>query len=141
MYETICCTGDLKVDDKFKRKEIEVKSGPVFRRKNNETEQTQPYTLSSGWLDGAEYRNWLTEVMLSEDVFYALGDFLLPVLMKNKKVLRKKDRAYLYALSFQFEPDFKESRYSSIVGEGAYFLLDEDGIILLDEDGIGLIAS
>jgi hypothetical protein len=141
LYETICCTGVLQVDDSFKQEEIEVLKGPVFRRAVINLEQAQVYTLSSGFLPGIEYRNWLTEVMLSKDTFLMLGHFLLPVIITNKKVNRSKDREHLYSITFSFEADFTESRYSSIVGDGAYFLLDENGVVLLDENNIGLIAS
>lgn len=141
LYETICCTGVLKTDDSFKREEIEIKKGPVFRRKTKRVEQSQVYELSSGWLFGLEYRNWLTEVLHSKDTFLMLGHFLLPIIITNKKVKRSEDRENLYSINFQFEADFNENRYSSIVGDGAYFLLDENGIVLLDENNIGLIAS
>jgi hypothetical protein len=141
LYETICCTGNLTVDDDFKHEEVEVLKGPVFRRSILYSEQVVKYTLSSGWLKGIEYRNWLTEVLLSTDTFLMLGHFLLPIIITNKKVNRSKDREHNYSITFSFEADFTESRYSSIVGDGAYFLLDEDGVVLLDENNIGLIAS
>ena len=141
VYETICCTGELTTDDMFAREEIEVRKGPKFHRVIKETSWTKAYTLSTGWLPGKEYRNWLTEVLLSKDTFFALGHFLLPVIINNKKVWREKSRNNLYSIKFEFEADFNESRYSSIVGDGAYFLLDENGVVLLDENEIGLIAS
>ena len=141
VYETVCCTGELTTDDLFAREEIEVRKGPKFHRVIKETSWTKAYTLSTGWLPGKEYRNWLTEVLLSKDTFLALGHFLLPVIINNKKAWREKSREHLYSLKFEFEADFNESRYSSIIGDGAYFLLQEDGIVLLDENDIGLIAS
>ncbi len=141
VYETVCCTGELTTDDLFAREEIEVRKGPKFHRAIKETSWTKAYTLSTGWLPGKEYRNWLTEVLLSKDTFLALGHFLLPVIINNKKAWREKSREHLYSLKFEFEADFNESRYSSIIGDGAYFLLQEDGIVLLDENDIGLIAS
>lgn len=140
LYETICCTGDLSVNDSFKREEVEVSKDLVFKKKIISSEYDQNYKLSSGWLPGKEYRFWLTEMLLSKDTFYILGHILLPVLITNKKEPRTKDRENLYSIDISFKPDFTESRYSSIVGEGIFFLLDETGTVLLNENDIGLIA-
>lgn len=140
LYETICCTGDLTVNDSFVREEVEISKGLFFKKKISQVEHDQNYTLSSGWLPGKEYRLWLTEVLLSKDTFYMLGHILLPVLMTNTKTLLSKDRENIYSIDFSFKPDFTESRFSSIVGEELLFLLDENGTVLLNENDIGLIA-
>ena len=141
LYETICCRGDLSVKDGFVRQKVEVSKGIRFETKINQVEQNQIYNLSSGWLPGREYRLWLTEVLLSKDTFYMLGDILLPVLITNTNPINFKDRENLYSIDFSFTPVFSETRYSSVVGEGILFLLDETGTILLNENDIGLIAS
>ena len=139
MYETLSCTGILSVSDNIESEEIEVLTGPVFRRKKNLSENNPLYALSSGWLEGKETRLWLEDLLISKDVFLCLGDFLLPVITKNGKVARQSDLEFFYSLNLEFEPDYKEQRYSAIVGEGATFLVDEDWVIYTDENGIKLI--
>ena len=141
LYETVCCTGELNVKDDFTRTTIYVSKNMVFRKELSNVKRDPTYTLNTGWLPNKEYREWLNEILLSKDTFYMLGHILLPVVITNDKPVIYKDREFLYSLSISFKPDFSESRFSSIVGDGVYFLLNEDGVVLLNENDIGFIAS
>lgn len=138
-YEALHCTGNLVIKDNVNREEVNVLTDDVFRRKVLLSENKAGYELNSGWLSGKETRLWLEEVLLSKDVFFTLGDFLLPVIITTGKVTRSEDREHNYNLSVTFEPDYNNSRYSAIVGEGAYFYTDENYVIYTDENGIKLI--
>ena len=140
MYDMLHCTGILTVSDNVKRTEMEVLSNDVFRRKLQLAENTPPYSLNSGYLYNKLTRLWLEEIQLSGDVSLALGDFLLPVIMKTAKIERTKDRKNIYSINIIFEPDYRDEAYSAIVGDGAYFYTDENMEIYTDENGVKLIV-
>jgi hypothetical protein len=131
MYDMLHCTGDLKISDNVKRKEIEVLTDNAFRRRISERENISSYSLNSGWLkqNGKQTRQWLEELLLSDDVYLAMGDFLLPVILKTGKIQRQKDRENLYGIDILFEPDFNDSRYSNIVGN----ILNSDPLDILTD--------
>ncbi|MFK5855229.1 MAG: hypothetical protein QM503_03795 [Bacteroidota bacterium] len=119
MYDMLHCTGELTIADSVKREEKEVLTNNAFRRRVQLAENTPPYSLNSGYLYDKEARLWLEEIQLSKDVNLALGDFLLPVIMKTGKLERTKDRKDIYSIKTTFEPDYRDEAYSAIVGEGS----------------------
>lgn len=133
-YDILNCTGDLSISDGLKREEMEVLTNDTFRRKVSQAENTAVYILSSGWVNDQASRLWLEELQLSKEVFFVLGNALLPVLMKTTKVVRSKDREHNYSLKITFEPDYRDERYSRIVGDGLFNLADENKVVLLDEN-------
>ncbi len=141
MYETICCTGDLTISDNIQREEFQILKEGVFKRSYSLVENIPEYKLSSGWLQNLEARKWLNELLISKDAFLTIGDMVLPIQITNGKMLNHKTRENLFSLVFGFEPDFRDSRYSTIATpEGGDFVLaDEDWRILMDENGFTLL--
>lgn len=118
-YDFLHCTGDLTISDKVKREEYESLSNDAFRRQISLAENTASFDLNTGWLLDKETRLWLEDLQLSKDSFLVLGDFLMPVVMKTAKVTRIKDREHLHSLKITFEPDYRDERFSSIIGDGS----------------------
>jgi hypothetical protein len=139
MFDVLHSTGDLTVKDSVVREEIHVLTDDVFRRRVLLAENKMEYQLNSGWLAGKETRFWLEDLLLSEEVYLTLGDFILPVVMTTGKVTRHQDRKHNYSLAITFEPDYDNSRHSAIVGEGAYFYTDANYVIYTDENGVKFI--
>lgn len=117
MYDMLHCTGDLTISDNVKRDEMEVLTNDAFRRKVQLAENSAPYTLNSGHLNDKASRLWLEEIQLTDEIYLALGDYLLPAIMKTGKVTREKDRNHNYSLNITFEPDYRDEAYSSIVAQ------------------------
>jgi hypothetical protein len=134
-YDMLHCTGDLTISESLKREEMEVLTNNAFTRRIYLAENSSPYKLNSGWLPNIDHRRWLTELQLSLDVYLALGESLLPVVLTTSKADRETDREHQYSLSITFEPDYANSRHSSVIGaEGIVFLTDDEGNPYTDEN-------
>ncbi len=115
LFDLLHCTGDLTIKDNVKRTQMEVLTNNAFRKRIQLAENNDSYILSSGWLDGVEYKRWLEDLQLSTQGSFVVGDYLLPFMIKTGKVEREKDREHNHSIKITFEPDYNNEAYSSIV--------------------------
>lgn len=139
VFETLRCTGELAVSDSISRELNEVADGRVYRIRVNKSENNIKFRIHTGWLQGRDHRRWLTDMLLSHSMYMIEGDFIIPVVLTTGEVERERDREFNFGLKFEFQLDFREERFSDIIGQGLHYLRDENFEILTDENGVKLI--
>lgn len=135
VYEVITCTGQFAVSDDISRDTSEVAGNRVYRIKVFKSENLPKFTGNTGFFSGSKARNWAQEFLLSSDVYWIIGDALVPVVLSGGDIERESDDLFLYSASFEFTPDFRDQRYSAIINEGLRYLRDENFILVEDENG------
>ena len=138
VFDTFTCTGTLKTTDKVTGDTYEVWDGNAFKNKAFNIQNNREYQLNTGWLQGKETRLWLTELLMSEEVYLITGSTLLPVVLNNsKKIPRTDDLDDLYSIDLSFNPAFSDNGHNSLmVGEGIQFVLDGSYKIFTDKNSL-----
>ena len=138
VYETLMCTGELSIADNISRDTMEVIDNRAYRIRINKTENLAKFKCHTGFLDGLANRRWLEDFLRSKEVYWIVGDAILPIILTTGEAERERDKEFLHALAFEFTLDVSEERYSAIINEGLHYLRDEAFVIVQDEDGIKL---
>jgi hypothetical protein len=139
VFDVVRCTGQLQILDKIAREEVEILDKRIYRYKLNRTENTPVFKLSTGVLPNNKYRVWLTELLMSKEVFWLTDDdYLLPIVITGSDFERYADKQFLYPVEITFKPDASSKAFSDIVGNDLHFLRDEVEVILEDEIGDSL---
>lgn len=140
-YDTLRCTGMMQISDSIAREEVEVIDNRVYRFKLNRTENVPRFRLSTGYLPGYAYRLWLTELLMSREVYWLTDEgYLVPIVLTGSDFDRYADKQFLYPVQLEFKPATPEKAFSSIVASGLHILKDEDLIDLEDDEGIELTS-
>jgi hypothetical protein len=131
----------MQISDSIAREEVEVIDNRVYRFKLNRTENVPRFRLSTGYLPGYAYRLWLTELLMSREVYWLTDEgYLVPIVLTGSDFDRYADKQFLYPVQLEFKPATPEKAFSSIVGSGLHILKDEDLIDLEDDEGIELTS-
>lgn len=136
-FDTLRATGRKTQQNEYERMILEKNDENFSLQQQYQVLERSVFTLNTGWLTLSE-RNWLRELLLSEEVYEIMGDYKFPVIITDEKREFRDDDNYLYSLEINYKFAFKDPVFS-----GDYTsmpLLAENMEILLSEDGQPLYA-
>lgn len=113
-YETLRCTGEQSISDNIGRTEFELLINDNYRNRVHESESLPDIQIHTGWLNGLAHRQWLTDFLLSREVYLIEGNGLNRVSLTTGKVLRETDNEFTYALAFAYRPDAATKHHSAV---------------------------
>jgi hypothetical protein len=136
-YDVFCATGRKKHINKYERMVLERNLSEFTLAEQYQILESESFQVSSGYVSKT-VKNWLRELMLSEEVFEILGDYKFPILIQNDEVDNLDDLETIYELDIYYKYAFKNPKYSEL--SNTMPLLAENLNILLNEDGQSLFA-
>jgi hypothetical protein len=136
-YDVFRATGRKKHINKYERMILERNLSEFTLAQQYQILESESFMVSSGYISKTT-KNWLRELMLSEEVFEILGDYKFPILIQNEEVDNIDDLETIYDIDILYKYAFKNPKYSEL--SNTMPLLAENLNILLNEDGNALFA-
>jgi hypothetical protein len=136
-YDVFRATGRKKHINKYERMVLERNLSEFTLAQQYQILESESFQVSSGYISKTT-KNWLRELMLSEEVFEILGDYKFPILIQNEEVDNIDDLETIYDIDILYKYAFKNPKYSEL--SNTMPLLAENLNILLNEDGNALFA-
>jgi hypothetical protein len=136
-YDFFYATGRKKHINKYERMVLERNLSEFTLAEQYQILESESFQVSSGYVS-KNVKNWLRELMLSEEAFEILGDYKFPILIQNDEVDNLDDLETIYELDIYYKYAFKNPKYSEL--SNTMPLLAENLNILLNEDGQSLFA-
>ncbi|MCK9399609.1 MAG: hypothetical protein M0Q51_06395 [Bacteroidales bacterium] len=136
-YDVFRTTGRKKHINKYERMILERNLSEYTVAQQYQILESESFQVSSGYISKT-IKNWLRELMLSEEVFEILGDYKFPILIQNEEVDNIDDLETIYEIDILYKYAFKNPKYSEL--SNTMPLLAENLNILLNEDGESLFA-
>ncbi len=145
-YDTIRATGVFEKESQYDRTLIEVEDYLEYNYTNRQKrhlfiDRTQSYKGNIGFVSKAT-KDWLEELMMSDDVYELKGDLVFPVVIISKKVFQHTDDETLFDLELEYQRAYTDNHFSNqLPDEDVEYLLDEESEILKDAFGAPLMDS
>jgi hypothetical protein len=136
-YEMFRATGRKKHVNKYERMVLERNVSETAVTELYQVLESETFHVNTGYISRAT-KNWLREMMLSEDVREIIGDYVFPILIQNQEVENYDDLETIYDLDISYKYAFKNPKYSDQVN--LLPLLAENLNALLSEDGQTLFS-
>jgi hypothetical protein len=136
-YDVFRATGRKKHVNKYGRTVLERNFSEYTLEQQYQILESESFQVSSGYISKTT-KNWLRELMLSEEVFEILGDYKFPILIQNEEVENIDDLETIYEVDILYKYAFKNPKYSEL--SNTMPLLAENLNALLNEDGNFLFA-
>lgn len=136
-FDTFRATGRKTQMNEYERMILEKNDQEFSVKEVYQALESQTFTINSGWIS-RDVKNWLRELILSQEVYEIIGGYKFPVIITNDKIDLFDDDTYLFDLKLEYKYSFKDPNYS-----GEYTLqplLAENLEILLNEEGEPLFA-
>jgi hypothetical protein len=120
-FESVIFTGEAILESAITRtqwnnSELSLYEETYRERKQRTDQYVEKMKASTGWITVAE-REWLRELLMSEEVYELKNNARYPVIITSDKVEICKDNVYLYALSIEYEYTYMENIYQSVQDE------------------------
>ncbi|HNQ82476.1 MAG TPA: hypothetical protein PKM34_02465 [Bacteroidales bacterium] len=136
-YDIFRATGRKKHVNNYERMILERNSSEYTLAQQYQILESESFQVSSGFISRS-MKNWLRELMLSEEVFEIIGDYRFPILIQNEQVENIDDQETIYEVDIKYKYAFKNPKYSEL--SNTMPLLAENLNALLNEDGNFLFA-
>lgn len=136
-YEIFRATGRKKHVNKYERMVLERNVSETAVTELYQALESETFHVNTGYISRAT-KNWLREMLLSEDVREIIGDYVFPILIQNQEVENYDDLETIYDLDISYRYAFKNPKYSDQVN--LLPLLAENLNALLSEDGQTLFS-
>jgi hypothetical protein len=105
-YDTLACTGEADESTRATRQIAEAVYDPDHLVRNNKRvyaiEHNEVVKVNSGWLLPAE-RDWLNELLISDDVYEQIGNIIRPVMMISAELDRSRRRFNPGSVELEYE--------------------------------------
>jgi len=131
-YDVFRATGRKKHNNKYGRMVLERNFSEYTLEQQYQILESESFQVNSGYISKTT-KNWLRELMLSEEVFEILGDYKFPILIQNEEVDNIDDLETIYEVDILYKYAFKNPKYSEL--SNTMPLLAENLNALLNEDG------
>jgi len=136
-YDVFRATGRKKHINNYERMILERNSSEFTLAQQYQILESETFQVSSGYVS-RNVKNWLRELLLSEEVFEIMGDYKFPILVQNEQVDNVDDLETLYDIDIFYKYAFKNPKYSEL--SNTMPLLAENLNAILNEDGNFLFA-
>lgn len=136
-YDCFRATGRKKNTNHYERMILDRNFSEITVSRQYQILESESFTVNTGYINKAS-KNWLREMLLSEEVYEIIGDLKFPILIQNDEMDNFNDLETVYDLDIVYKYAFKNPKYSGQVN--IIPLLAENLNILLSEDGKTLFA-
>jgi hypothetical protein len=131
-YDVFRATGRKKHTNNYERMIREHNESEFTLAQQYQILESETFQVSSGYVSRT-FKNWLRELLLSEEVFEIMGDYKFPILIQNEQVENVDDQETLYDIDIFYKYAFKNPKYSEL--SNTMPLLAENLNAILNEDG------
>ena len=131
-YDVFRAIGGKKSFNEYERMILERNISDFSVTEQYKILETQNFEVNTGFVDKST-KNWLRELLLSEEAYEVIGEYLFPILIQNKKTAMFNDLDSLHDLTIKYKYAFKNPNYNGLLVSQP--LLAENLEILLSEDG------
>lgn len=136
-YDIFQATGRKKHINKYERMVLEKNLAEFTLAQQYQILESESFQVNSGYVSKTT-KNWLRELLLSEEVFEIIDDYRFPILIQNEEVMNVDDHETLFEIDISYKYAFKNPKYSEL--SNTMPLLAENLNALLNEDGNFLFA-
>jgi hypothetical protein len=136
-YDVFRATGRKKHVNNYLRMILERNVSEFTLAQQYQILESETFQVSSGYVSRTT-KNWLRELLLSEEVFEIIDDYKFPILIQNEQVDNIDDQETIYDIDIFYKYAFKNPKYSEL--SNTMPLLAENLNALLNEDGNFLYA-
>jgi len=131
-YDIFQATGRKKHINNYERLIREKNLSEFSLAQQYQILESESFQVNSGYISKTT-KNWLRELMLSEEVFEIIDDYKFPILIQNEEVLNVDDQETIFEIDISYKYAFKNPKYSEL--SSTMPLLAENLNALLNEDG------
>ena len=82
--------------------------------KNVSSERKETFKVNTGWIKSIADQEYLTEFMLTNELWEIVGNRVLPCIITSKKITKPKEGDYARSLVFEYERAYSDQFYSKI---------------------------
>ena len=137
-FDVFRATGRKKVLNQYERLVLEKNISEISVTQQYQILENVTFQVNIGYVS-KNTKNWLRELLLSEEVYEVIGNYKFPINIQNNNVDFFDDQKTIHDLDLEYKYSFKNSKYSDQVNTTP--LLAENLNALLTEDGNALYAG
>lgn len=104
-YDTMLATGNTELNSEYQYEVVDQQSPGVLnlpKRKQLRVEDTNTFTCRTGYMS-ATMADYLAEFFLSNERYEIVGSSLIPIVLFDVKVLRKRDNENIFFAEFTYQ--------------------------------------